>query len=41
MEYGENDLFSYVLENNYLSEEISSLFYYQLINAIEYIHKKK
>ena len=41
MEYAENDLFSYIVENNYLSEEISSLFYYQLINAIEYIHKKK
>ena len=41
MEYAENDLFSYIVENNYLSEEISSLFYYQLINAIEYIHKNK
>ncbi len=41
MEYAENDLFSYIVENNYLSEEISSLLYYQLINAIEYIHKKK
>ena len=41
MEYAENDLFSYIVQNNFLSEEIASLFYFQIINAIEHIHKYK
>ena len=41
MEYAENELFSYIVSNNYLSEEISSFFYIQILSAIEYIHSHK
>ena len=41
MEYAENDLFTYIVQNNFLSEETASLFYFQIIKAIEYIHKYK
>ena len=39
MEYCEGgDLYDYIVVNKYLSEEKSSLFYYQLINGLEHIH---
>ena len=39
MEYcEEGDLYNYIIANQYLSEEKSSLFYYQLINGLEHIH---
>jgi len=41
MEYAENELFSYIVEKNYLNEEIASFFYIQILSSIEYIHKKK
>ncbi len=41
MEYAENDLFTFIVQNNFLSEETASLFYYQIIKVIEYIHKYK
>ena len=34
------ELFNYIVEKQHLSEEKSAFFYYQLINGIEYIHKK-
>ena len=34
------ELFNYIVERQHLSEEKSAFFYYQLINGIEYIHKK-
>ena len=40
MEYCENgELFNRIVEKKQLSEDESSLFYYQLINGLEYIHK--
>ena len=33
-------LCNYIVEKQHLSEEISAFFYYQIINGIEYIHKK-
>ena len=41
MEYAENELFSYIVENNYLDEETASFFFIKIIFSIEYIHKKK
>ena len=41
MEYAENELFSYIVENNYLDEETASFFFIQIIFSIEYIKKKK
>ena len=41
MEYAENELFSYIVENNYLDEETASFFYIQILSSIEYIHRKK
>ena len=41
MEYAENELFSYIVSNNFLSEEISSFFYIQILSSIEYIHLHK
>ena len=41
MEYAENELFSYIVENNYLDEETASFFFIQIIFSIEYINKKK
>ena len=39
MEYCEGgELFNYIVQNKYLSEEKSAFFYYQLINGLEYIH---
>ena len=39
MEYCEGgELFNYIVENKYLSEEKSAFFYYQIINGLEYIH---
>ena len=39
MEYCEGgELFNYIVENKYLSEEKSAFFYFQLINGLEYIH---
>ena len=39
MEYCEGgELFNYIVENKYLSEEKSAFFYYQLISGLEYIH---
>ncbi len=34
------ELFNYIVEKQHLSQEKSAFFYYQLINGIEYIHKK-
>ena len=34
------ELFNYIVEQHHLNEEKSALFYYQLINGIDYIHKK-
>ena len=41
MEYAENELFSYIVENNYLDEETASFFFIQIIFSIKYINKKK
>ena len=39
MEYcAEGELFNYIVKKDRLSENESSFFYYQLINAIEYLH---
>ena len=39
MEYCEGgELFNYIVQNKYLSEEKSAFFYYQLISGLEYIH---
>ena len=39
MEYwGGGELFNYIVENEKLSEEETSFYYYQLINGLEYIH---
>ena len=41
MEYCEKgELFNYIVEHQRLSEKETSIFFYQLINGIEYIHKK-
>ena len=34
------ELFNYIVQQKHLNEEKSAFFYYQLINGIEYIHKK-
>ena len=34
------ELFNYIVKKRHLSEEKSAFFYYQLVNGIEYIHKK-
>ena len=34
------ELFNYIVKKQHLSEEQSAFFYYQLVNGIEYIHKK-
>ena len=39
MEYCEGgELFNYIVQNKYLSEEKSAFFFYQLISGLEYIH---
>ena len=39
MEFCEGgELFNYIVQNKYLSEEKSAFFYYQLINGLDYIH---
>ena len=41
MEYAKGgELFDYIVKKKHLSEKESSIFFYQLINAIEFIHKK-
>ena len=41
MEYcEEGELFNYIVKKDRLSEKESSFFYYQIINAIEYLHSK-
>ena len=41
MEYcEEGELFNYIVKKDKLSEKESAFFYYQLINAIEYLHSK-
>ena len=41
MEYCKHgELFDYIVKNERLTEEESSIFFYQLINGIEYIHSK-
>ena len=41
MEYcKKGELFDYIVSKQRLSEEESSIFFYQLINGLEYIHKK-
>ena len=41
MEYCKTgELFDYIVANQFLSEEESSIFFYQLINGVEYIHSK-
>ena len=40
MEYCENgELFDYIVKKHQLTENEASIFFYQLINAVEYIHK--
>ena len=40
MEFCENgELFNRIVEKKFLTEEEASIFYYQLINGLEYIHK--
>ena len=41
MEYAENDLFSYIVKNNFLNELTAKKFFYQIISSIKYIQKKK
>ena len=42
MEYcSKGELFDYIVKNKRLNEKESSIFFYQLINGLEYIHKKK
>ena len=42
MEYCENgELFDYIVKKHQLTENEASIFFYQLINAVEYIHKNK
>ena len=41
MEYAENDLFSFIVQKNFLNETLAKNFYLQIILSIEYIHKKK
>ncbi len=42
MEYCENgELFNRIVEKQRLTEDEASLFYYQIISGLEYIHKKK
>ena len=41
MEYcKKGELFDYIVAHQYLSEEESSIFFYQLINGVDYIHSK-
>ena len=41
MDYcAKGELFNYIVKKRHLSEEKSAFFYYQLVNGIEYIHKK-
>ena len=41
MEYCKTgELFDYIVAHQYLSEEDSAIFFYQLINGVEYIHSK-
>ena len=41
MEYCENgELYEYIVNKDRLDEEESSIFFYQLINGVEYIHKQ-
>ena len=41
MEYCEGgELFDYIVEKDRLDEYESSIFFYQLINALDYIHSK-
>ena len=41
MEYCENgELFNYIVAHQRLSEEVTSYFFYQLINGLDYIHHK-
>ena len=40
MEYIENNLFYYILNNKYLSEQESSFYFFQLISVIDYIHSQ-
>ena len=41
MEYCEDgELFNYIVKKNKLTERESAYFYYQLINAVEYLHSK-
>ena len=40
MEYANNgDLFHYISQNSYLEEKEAMLFFVQIIDAVEYIHK--
>ena len=40
MEYCEKgELFDYIVKKHHLSENEASIFFYQLINAVEYIHQ--
>ncbi len=42
MEYcSKGELFDYIVNHKRLSEEEASIFFYQLINGLEHIHKKK
>ena len=40
LEYAEKgELFDYIVQKHHLSENEASIFFYQLINAVDYIHK--
>ena len=40
MEYIENNLFNYILNKKYLSEQESSFYFFQLISGIDFIHSQ-
>ena len=40
MDYIENNLFYFILNNKYLSESESSFYFYQLISGLDYIHSQ-
>ena len=40
MEYIENNLFFYIINNKCLSEQESSFYFFQLISVIDYIHSQ-
>ena len=39
--YQKGELFDYIVANQRLSEDEASIFFYQLINGVNYIHSKE